>query len=73
MAENRTAEYRIRAHNALSMAASAPEEATHLRFLEWAMHWLRLAQMGEKNDSLDLATEWPAPRTGPRRGSDQPA
>jgi hypothetical protein len=73
MAENRTVEYRIRAHNALSMAGCATEEAARLRFLEWAVHWLRLAHMGEKNDSLDLATEWPAPRTASGHGTGQSA
>ena len=73
MPENRTGEYRIRAHNALSMASRATDEPTRLRFLEWAIHWLRLAQMGEKNDRLDLATEWPAPRTSSDQGTGQSA
>jgi hypothetical protein len=60
---NRTDEYRRNAHNAMFLSRRASDEPMRMRFLEWALHWFRLAEMGDKNDRLDLATEWPAPRT----------
>ena len=61
MTNTRTGEYRIRAQDALAQANRASDEASRLRFLDWAMHWFRLAEMGEKNNPVDLVAD---PRSG---------
>jgi hypothetical protein len=57
MTNTRTGEYRIKARDALAQANRTTDAASRLRFLEWATHWLRLAQMGEKNDQVELVAE----------------
>ena len=70
MTKTRTGEYRIRAQDALAQANRASDEASRLRFLDWAMHWFRLAEMGEKNNPVDLVAD---PRSGrPTRPSQEP-
>ena len=73
MTNTRTGQYRIWARDALAHANRTTDAASRLRFVDWATHWLRLAEMGEKNNEVDLVAEcrpgWPA-RSG--RGTRQP-
>jgi hypothetical protein len=57
MTNTRTGEYRIRAHHALAQANRTSDAASRVRFLDWAMHWFRLAEMGEKNNQVDLVAD----------------
>ena len=57
MSNTRTGQYRIRAHDALAHANRTSDPAARLRLLDWATHWLRLAEMGEKNNPVDLVAQ----------------
>jgi hypothetical protein len=59
MSWSRAEEYNLKALDCLSIASRSSNEDERLRMFDRACSWLRLAELAEKNSTVDLVYEWP--------------